>query len=159
MTEFEAELKRGDWVARVRGTLADVTDGGHALMGILDELSGKINPEQRVIVQRSDNMALIAQGISTVALSEAVLLSFIAYDDKPMTKEDLAGRLRQLGKTFSASTLEYKLVPSMCHDGLLNFIEIKNEGARGQSRRAYFLSERGKIEAERVKDGLARGIK
>jgi len=156
MTEFEVELKRGNWTARVRGSRDEVRGTAASLPIILDEIDDKPVPERpRDIDRNADPLPLVAENASRITLPEAVLVTFLAYENKPLTKGDLAERLKQVGKAFSEITLERKTVPVMCREGFLHFNEVKMEGSRGHPPRAYFLTERGKIEAERIISGLA----
>ncbi len=149
MVEFEVELRRGNWIARLRGNENEVKHDGRNLSVILDELAGTSLGKEQLVRHESSALEIAARNISKIGLPHAVLL-VLAYANRPLTKSDLSEKLKQLGKQFSPSTVEYKTVPSMCKEGLLHFTEPKREGLQGQPLRNYFLTERGKIEAERI---------
>ena len=154
--ELELELQKGGWTARVRGTESEVRVGAKKLASLLDEVftgdSLEPSDKDRAPVEL---LPMTAWNASSLTLSQTTLLTLYTYENRPLTKEELASKLRQLGRPFGQTTLENKSIPFMVREGLLHFNEKKVEGSRGQAPREYFLTERGKLEAEETARGLA----
>ncbi|SRR6266571_1955985 len=154
--ELELELQKGGWTARVRGTESEVKVGAKRLASLLDEvLTGDGSESSDKDVVPVELLPMTAWNASSLTLSQTVLLTLYTYENRPLTKEGLASKLRQLGRPFGQTTLENKTIPIMVREGLLHFNEKKAERSRGQAPREYFLTERGKLEAEKTAKGLA----